>query len=134
MRADVLPHPQVIAVDLVRVRGVAQRDRRQEDEQPAKKSRRMGHDRLILRDVTSATTAASPVDERPRDHETTDERHRLVFWNVRVGAGPRSDGPAANRHDTAIFKLPAAGKATPTLRRGGGGRTGARDAAKRTLG
>ncbi|EZA62051.1 hypothetical protein X777_06737 [Ooceraea biroi] len=44
MRTDVLPHPQVIAVDLVRVvHAIAQRDHRQQDEQTAKKFRRTGH-------------------------------------------------------------------------------------------
>lgn len=77
MRADVLPHPQVVAVDLVRVRGVAQRDRRKEDEQPAEKSRRMGHD---------VSFYATSLRQPPRRRPLTPARRRtgdiLVFWNV----------------------------------------------------
>lgn len=44
MGTDVLSHSQIIAVDLVRpVRAIAERDRRQKDEQPVKKSHRMEH-------------------------------------------------------------------------------------------
>lgn len=102
MRADVLPHPQVIAVDLVCVRGVAERDRRQKDEQPAKKSRRMGH---------RASFYATSLRQPPHPGGTTIPRRRTndilpsCFETSFRRAAARSDGTAADRHDRYLDRF-----------------------------